>query len=87
MRLIWITAALCVALTAPAFGLDYDCSPLTGACVPTSPPPPSYDRPSVYIKPAYPAQRVWPRTCPLDGPGAWECTSRERERRDKGDKR
>jgi hypothetical protein len=28
MRLIWITAALCVALTAPAFGLDYDCSPI-----------------------------------------------------------
>jgi hypothetical protein len=64
-------------LATPALALDYDCSPITGACVPS---PPS----SVYVPPpiVYAPQRVWPRTCPIDGEGAWQCNQpRERERR------
>jgi hypothetical protein len=59
--------------------VNYDCSPITDACVPVSPPS------SVYVPPiVYAPQRLWPRTCPLDGPGAGGCDdgARGRDRRD-----
>jgi hypothetical protein len=77
MKRITIIAAALLALTTPAFALDYDCSPYTGACVPRSSSE-RYDPPSVYVSP----RSVWPRTCDLDGPAAWDCGKRRsRERR------
>jgi hypothetical protein len=76
-----LIVAMLTVLAAPlAHALDYQCSPLTGACVPVASPPSVFDQPTIY-----PPQRVWPRGCPLDGEGAWSCTSRER--RDRSDKR
>jgi hypothetical protein len=79
MKRTMITVAAYLVLATPALALDYDCSPLTGACVPASPPS-SVPPPIVYAP-----QRVWPRTCPLDGPGAWDC-NRSHERRDHHDR-
>ena len=78
-----IIAALVALATGPAFGLDYSCSPMTGGCTPRASQPSAFDSPSIY----YPPQRAWPRMCPLDGPGAWSCDTRERVRRDRGDRR
>jgi hypothetical protein len=73
-----IIAAL-VALTSPAFALDYDCSPLTGGCTPRA------SQPSVFDQPVYYPPRIEPRTCTLDGPVARSCDTRERGRgRDAG---
>jgi hypothetical protein len=75
-----IVAALVALAAQPAFALDYSCSPLTGACTPIGSQPSAFDSPAI----VYPPQRVWPSTCPLDGPGAWTCdTRRDRERRDR----
>jgi hypothetical protein len=66
------------SVAAPAAALDYDCSPITGGCTPRASQPSAFDAPYppvVYVPPL-------PRTCPLDGPGAWSC-----ERRDRGDRR
>jgi hypothetical protein len=70
-----IIAALVALATGPAFGLDYSCSPMTGGCTPRASQPSAFDSPypSTYVPP-------WPRSCPLDGPGAWSC-DRDRERR------
>jgi hypothetical protein len=76
MKLTILTAAMWLALSASAHALDYQCSPLTGACVPASSPPSSYDQPTTIFVP-----QPWPRTCPLDGPGAFSCDRRERDRR------
>jgi hypothetical protein len=79
-----IIAALVAVLATPALALDYDCSPLTGGCVPRASQPSAFDSPAIY----YPPQRAWPRSCPLDGPSAWTCdTRRDRERRDRTDRR
>ena len=67
MQMIIIGAAI-AALATPAFANDYEVSPYTGAIYPRSSSE-RYDPPLVYIPPRH----VWPRTCPLDGPGAWEC--------------
>ena len=64
--------AACMALATPESALDYNCSPLTGGCTPRASQPSAFDSP-VY----YPPQRAWPRSCPLDGPGAWTCDRRE----------
>ena len=82
------TAALAALVTlgsvaAPAFALDYSCSPLTGGCTPRASQPSAFDPPTVY----YPPQLAWPRTCPIDGPAAWSCDTRERVRRDRGERR
>jgi hypothetical protein len=74
MRLIRITAAACLVLTAPAFGNEYQCSPYSGACVPLSSQPSVIDQPSI----VYPRERVWPRLCDPDGPNSWSCSSSER---------
>jgi hypothetical protein len=65
--LLMIAIAL---LTTPALALDYNCSPLTGGCTPRGSQPSAFD-PPVYYPP-----RIEPRTCPLDGPGAWSCERR-----------
>jgi hypothetical protein len=74
-----VLAATCMALTTtPALALDYNCSPMTGGCTPRASQPSVFDPPYppvVYVPP-------WPRSCPLDGPGAWTC-----ERRDRGERR
>jgi hypothetical protein len=79
MNIMIPTALVAVLAAAPALALDYNCSPLTGGCVPRASQPvfdPPYP-PVVYVPP-------WPRSCPLDGPGAWSCDTRER--RDRGKK-
>jgi hypothetical protein len=72
--------AACLALTSPAFALDYDCSPLTGGCTPRASQPSAFDSTTRVYGP----QRAWPRSCALDGPGAWSCNTQERVRRDRG---
>jgi hypothetical protein len=62
-----------VALTSPAFALDYDCSPMTGGCTPRA------SQPSVF-DPPYPSTYVPRDRCTLVGPSAWTC-DRDRERR------
>jgi len=71
-----LTCAVMLAMIAPAAALDYDCSPLTGGCVPRASQPSAFDSPypSTYVPP-------WPRSCPLDGPSAWSRDTRERVRR------
>jgi hypothetical protein len=76
---IIVTTVLAAMLATPAHALDYDCSPLTGACTPRGSQPSAFDQPTVNYPP-----RVWPRTCPLDGPGAWTC---RRDRKDHDDQR
>jgi len=69
-------ATLFVALATPAHALEYDCSPLTGACTPRASPLSVFDgsSPIVFVQP-------WPRTCPLDGPGAWSCNRKQEQRK------
>jgi hypothetical protein len=76
MTRIAIIVAL-VTLATPALALGYDCSPYTGACVPRASPPSVFDDEPTYYAP----RGVWPRTCPLDGPGAWNCGNRNRRDR------
>jgi hypothetical protein len=82
MRKIITTAVvtLLVALATPALALDYSCSPLTGGCTPRASQPSAFDSPVYRPQPRV----VWPSSCPLDGPGAWSCDTRERVRRDRG---
>jgi hypothetical protein len=76
MRTAIVAGAACLALNTPASSLDYSCSPLTGACTPRSSSE-RYDPPPVYVAP----RSIWPRTCDLDGPQAWDYGKpRERER-------
>ena len=82
MKLTMISIATCLAFTAPAHALDYECSPYGTGCVPAQ-------SRSIYEPPStstyYPPRRVEPRGCPLDGPGAWGCRAHDqrRERRDR----
>jgi hypothetical protein len=51
MKRTAIIAAALVALTSPAFGLDYDCSPLTGGCTPRASQPSAFDSPMIVYAP------------------------------------
>jgi hypothetical protein len=55
MTRLALMLAACIALAAPAFALDYDCSPLTGGCVPRA------SQPSVFDSP-YPRSNYVPRS-------------------------
>jgi hypothetical protein len=74
-----IATALLVALATPAFANEYQCSPYGTGCVPIGSQPSVIDQPTVYVPP----QHVWPRSsCDIDGPNAWDCGKRKRERKD-----
>lgn len=76
MLFLMLLALVLVAMPAPAHANDYDVSPYTGAIYPRSSSQ-RYDPPPVYIPPRH----VWPRGCPLDGPGAWDCSKPHDRRR------
>ena len=71
-----IAAALLVLTVAsPALALEYNCSPITGGCVPISSQPSYIDGPSTWYVP--PQQRIWLRGCRV-----WDCSSeRDHQRR------
>jgi hypothetical protein len=74
MKLIMIIAAACLTLTAPTVA-GYDCSPISGACVPLSSQPSNIDQPTAIVVP-----QPWPRLCDPDGPRAWDGGQNEPDR-------
>ena len=69
MKRFALTLAALVALTSPAFGLDYNCSPMTGGCVPRASQPSAFDSP-VYYPPRIELRRGGIQDQRVSGPGA-----------------